>query len=116
MHEAGLDIGANQNAEPDQVDAEPVRNRSKQRNDNECNLEKIQKERDYKNENIDEDQESDLTARQRGQQILDPDLASHTLEYKAERARTDKDEDHHGGDAHRRRHALIKELPGEGAV
>ena len=42
--------------------------RRQQRNDDEGDLEEIEKERDHENEDVDEDQEADLAAGQRGQQ------------------------------------------------
>ena len=55
-------------------------------------------------------------AGQRGQQVLDPVLAADALEHQAEHARADQDEDHHGGDPHGGRHALIEQRPGQRAV
>ena len=59
MHEARLDVGADQNAEPDQIDAELVGDRRQQRNDDEGDLEEIEEERDHEDEDVDEDQEAD---------------------------------------------------------
>src|SRR5262249_58613250 len=64
MHEARLDVGADQHPEPDEVDAEPVGSRGKQRDDDEGDLEEIEKERDHEDESIDEDEKTDLATRQ----------------------------------------------------
>ena len=66
MHEARLHVGADQHAEPDEVDAELGRDRRQQRNDDEGDLEEIEEERDHEDEEVDEDQEADLPAGQRG--------------------------------------------------
>ncbi len=116
MHETGLDVGADQHAEPDEVDAELVGGGRQQRNDDEGDLEKIEKERNHEHEDIHEDQEADRSPRQRRQHGLDPHLAAHALEHKAEGAGADQDIDHHGGDPHGGRHALIDERAGEGAI
>ena len=50
MHEARLDVGADQHAEPDQVDAELVGDRRQQRDDDEGDLEEIEEERDHEDE------------------------------------------------------------------
>ena len=116
MHEARLDVGADQYAEPDEVDAELLRDRRKQRNDDESDLEEVEEERYYKDEDIHEDQEAKLPAGQRREQVLNPLLAADPLEHQAEHARADQDEDDHGREAHGGRHTLIQELPVEGAV
>ena len=54
MHEAGLQIGADHHAEPDQVDAERVGGRRQQRNDDEGDLEKVEEEGDDEDEEVDE--------------------------------------------------------------
>ena len=116
MHEARLNIGAYQHAEPDEIDAELVGDGRQQRDDDEGDLEEIEEEGDHEDEGIDEDQEADLSARQRRQQILDPYLSADALKHEAEGARADQDVDHHGGDAHGGRHPLIEQRPRERAV
>ena len=59
VHEARLHVGADQHAEPDQVDAELLRDRREQRDDDEGDLEEIEEERDDEDEDVDEDQEAD---------------------------------------------------------
>ena len=100
VHEAGLDVGADQHAEPDEIDAELVRHRREQRNDDEGDLEEVEEERHHEDERIGEDEEAELSAGQRGEQVLDPHLAADALEHEAEHARADQDEDHHGREAH----------------
>src|SRR6185295_19479651 len=111
VHEARLNIGANEHAEPNQIDAELVGRRRQQGDDDEGDLEEIQEEGDHEDEGVDEHQEAHLTARQRGQQLLDPLLAADALEHQAEHPRPDQDVDHHGGDAHGAGHAFVEKLP-----
>jgi hypothetical protein len=65
MHEGCLHVDAENDAEPDQVDAELLCRRSEQRNDDEGELEEIQEEGKYEDEGVDEDQEA-LWPRQLG--------------------------------------------------
>src|SRR3984893_6416347 len=97
VHEARLNVGADEHAEPDQVDAEPISRRRQQGNDDERDLEEVEKERDHEDEGIDENEEADLPAGERRQQLLDPHLAPDSLEHQAEGTRTDQDIDDHGG-------------------
>src|SRR5712671_6600777 len=116
MHEARLDIGADQHAEPDQVDPELGRDRRQQRDNDESNFEKIEEECDHENEGVDKQEEADLAPRQVAEEVLDPDFAADALEDQAEHARADQDEDHHGGYAHGGAHALIDKGPRQRAV
>src|SRR5262249_6856395 len=100
VHEARLNVRADQHAEPDEIDAELVGNRRQKRNDDERDLEEIEEECDHEHESIDEDQKPDLSPRQRRQHILDPYLSADALEDETEGARADQNVDHHGGDAH----------------
>src|SRR3954465_3207757 len=79
MHEARLDVGANQHPEPDEVDTELVGRRRQHWDDDEGDLEEVEEERDHEDESVDEDQESDLAARQRRQHGLDPHLAADAM-------------------------------------
>ena len=45
---------------------------------------------------VDENQEADLSAGQRSQEMLDPDVAVHAIEGQREHAGADQDEDHEG--------------------
>ena len=65
MHERGLHVDAEHHAEPDQVDAELLRRRPEQRNDDEGELEEVEEEGEHEDEDVDEDQEADLAAGQR---------------------------------------------------
>src|SRR6516162_7594667 len=100
MHETGLDVGADQDAEPDQIDSKPIGGGRQQWNDDECDLEEIEEERDHEDKRVDEYQEPDLSAGQRGEQVLDPDLAADALEHQAENTRADQDVNDHRGDPH----------------
>ena len=66
MHEAGLHIHANHHAEPDKIDPEFGGDRREKRNDDERDLKEIEKERQEENKNINDNQETQLTARQPG--------------------------------------------------
>ena len=50
--------------------------RAEQRDDDEGEFEEVEEEGEDEDEGVDEDQEADLPARQRGQQVLDPDVAA----------------------------------------
>ena len=98
MHERGLDVDAEQQAEPDHVDVERVRRRQQQRHHDEADLEEVEEEREEEDEDHHEDQEPGAPARQRAQHVLDPAAAVHALEDQAEHRGADQDEDHHRGD------------------
>ncbi len=51
----------------------------------------------------------ELPARQRGQQVLDPDVTVHAVERQAENARADQDEHDEGGKLGRRVHRLLQQ-------
>src|SRR6266704_2839946 len=76
MHERGLHVHTEQHAEPDQIDAELVRDRSEQRHDDERQLEEIEEEREQEGQHVHDDEESDLPAREAGEQVLDPKIAA----------------------------------------
>ncbi len=59
---------------------------------------KSRKKASTKTKSVDEDQEADLAAGQRGQQVLDPEVAVDAVEGQREDARADQDEDHEGGE------------------
>ena len=92
MHEARLHVDAEQDAEPDQVDAELVRRGRQQRHDDEGELEEIEEEGEEEDEQVDDDQEADLAAGQRDQKVLDPEMAVDAVEGQREDARADQDE------------------------
>ena len=64
-----------QHAEPDQIDAELVRDRREQRHDDERQLEEVEEEGEHEHQDVDHDQEADLAAGQAGEQVLDPQIA-----------------------------------------
>ena len=69
-----------QHAEPDQVDAELVRDRREQRHDDERQLEEVEEEGEHEDQQVDHDQEAELPAGQAGEQVLDPQVAVHAAE------------------------------------
>ncbi len=79
MHERGLHVDGEDDAEPDQIDAELLRSRPEQGNDDEGQLEEVEEERQHEYQRVHEQQEADLTARQRREQMLDPDVPAHTV-------------------------------------
>src|SRR6266404_4561778 len=79
-------------------------------------ISKKSRKNDHEDEYVDEHQEADLPSRKGGQHLLDPHLAADALKYEAERARADQDVNHHRGDAHGGRHALIDQRPCQRAV
>ncbi len=106
MHEARLHVGAEQHAEPDQVDAELLRSRCQQRDHDERDLEEVEEERQHEHEDVHDREEADLAARQVREQAFDPFLAARALEHEAKGSRAEQDEHDERGDAHRRRHAF----------
>jgi hypothetical protein len=78
VHEGGLHVDRHQHAEPDQVDAQLVRHRAEQRNDDEGQLEEVEEEREEEDQQVDHDQEAELAAGQAGQQVFDPEVEPST--------------------------------------
>src|SRR5439155_4063892 len=111
MHERGLHVDAEQNAEPDEIDAELLRHRPEQRHDDEGELEEIKKEGEHEAQEIGDDEEAELTARQAEQEMLDPEIAVDAAENKTEDRRADEDEDDEGRQLRRRVHRLAQQLP-----
>src|ERR1700758_3605571 len=97
MHERGLHVHAENDAEPDQVDAEMLGGGAEQGNDDEGQLEEVEEEGQHEDEGVDEDEESDLPAGQRHQQMLDPDVPTHAVEGERKDAGADQDEHDEGG-------------------
>src|SRR5690349_18399605 len=96
MHERGLHIDAEDDAEPDQVDAQVFGGRAQQRDDNEGKFEEVEEERQHEDEGVDEQQEADLSARQRNEQMLDPQMPANPVKSEREHARADQNEHHEG--------------------
>ena len=113
MHERGLHVDAENDAEPDQIDAEMFGGGSQQRNDDEGELEEVEEERQHEDEKIDEHQEANLPAGQRCQHILDPDMPADAVEGEREHSRTDQDEDHEGRQFGGRFDGLAHQVPGQ---
>ncbi len=74
---------------------------------------KSRKKASTKTKHVDEDQEADLAAGQRGQQVLDPDVAVDAVEGQREHARADQDEDHEGRQLGRRFGRLPQQVPAQ---
>src|SRR5262245_46870502 len=96
MHKTGLHIYAKHDAKPDQVDADLFCRWSNQRDDDECDLEEIEEEGEQKNQYVHEYEETNLPARQRGEQMLDPNVTVHAIKGQRKNARADQNEDHEG--------------------
>src|SRR5260370_14347138 len=96
MHERGLHADAEDHAEPEQVDAEVVRGRCEQRDDDEGKLEEIEEEGEHEHEGVDEYEKPDLTDGQGGQEMFDPDVAVDAIKGQRENPRSDQNEDHEG--------------------
>ena len=64
MHEARLNVRADEDAEPDEIDAEFFGGGRQHRNNDEGYFEKIEEKRDQENEGVGKDQETDRTSRQ----------------------------------------------------
>src|SRR4029434_7097569 len=99
MHKTGLDIGADENAEPDQVNAKFISRGRQHRDNDEGDFKEIQEEGDNEYEDVDENREANASAGQGRQHVFNPDLATDALKHEAEYACTDQDVDHHCGDA-----------------
>src|SRR6476660_9174511 len=97
MHERSLHVDADQHAEPDQVDAHLLRHRREQWNNDEGDLEVVEKEGKEKYEHVDEDKKADDAPRQVEKHALDPQIAVDSAEREAENGRHDQNEHHHRG-------------------
>ena len=64
--------------------------------DDEGQLEEVEEEGQQEHQDVDDDEEADLAAGQRGQQVLDPEVAVDAVERQREDARADQDEDDEG--------------------
>src|SRR5450631_3371960 len=116
MHERSLHVDAEDNAEPDQVDAKMRGGWSQQRNDNEGEFEEVEEESQHKHEGVDENQEAELSARQRRQQILDPDMAAHAVEGERKHTGAEQNEDHKSRQFGRGFDRLAHQVPGQAAL
>ena len=75
-------------AEPDQVDAELLGDRRQQRHEDEGDLEEVEEAAEDEHDDRDDDQEAVFAAGKRQEQFLDPDIAVQSVEGEAEDART----------------------------
>src|SRR6202040_3132350 len=98
-------------AEPYQVDSQLVRNRTDQGNHNERKLEKVEKKCQHENEDVDDDQEAELTAGQMKQEVLDPHVSVDAVEREAEHPRAEENEHDECRQFCSRIHRLPEKLP-----
>src|SRR5262245_65870760 len=96
MHERSLHVHAEHDAEPDEIDAEPLGRRAEQWDYDEGDLEEIKKKRKEENKDIDEDKKPDHAAGQRDQQLFYPFVTIDPVEGERKHARTDQDEHNEG--------------------
>src|SRR5215510_14095439 len=89
--------------------------RAEQRDDDEGEFEKVEKEREDKYEGIDKKQEADLSARQRHQQMLHPDMPADAVESERENAGADQDEHHESRQLCCGFNRLADQVPGQAA-
>ena len=116
MHERCLHIHSKQHTKPNQVDAQLVCDGAQQGHHNESQFEKVEKEGQYKDQNIDNDQEAELTARQVAQQVLHPYVSIHPLEHQAKAGRANQNEHHKAGQFGGGGHGLAQQQPAEAAA
>ncbi len=110
VHERGLHIHRQQHAEPNQVDAQLLRHRPEQRNDDERQLEKVEEKGQYEHQNVHDDEEAQHTAWQAGEQMLHPDAAIESLEHQVEHRGADENEQHEGGELGRGVERLLEQI------
>jgi hypothetical protein len=84
--------------------------RTQQWDDDERQLEEVQKERQHEHQDVDDDQEAELSAGKARQQVLDPLVTVYAVEAEAEDACADQDEDHERSQLRGRVHRLPHEL------
>src|SRR6266481_6254490 len=77
-----------------------LRGRRDHRQDDECDLEKIEKERQKEDEKVNKNQESPGPARQRRQHVFQPSVAVDAEKNDGGAGGSDQDENHHGGYPH----------------
>ena len=116
VHERGLHIHGQQHTKPNQIDTQLISDWAQQGHDDESQLEKVEEESQYKDQNIDNDQEAELTARQIAQQVLHPYVSIHPLEHQAKAGRTNQDEHHKAGQLGGGSHGLAQQQPAEAAT
>ena len=97
MHEAGLQVNAQEHPEPDQVNAHLVGDWREHRHDDEGDLKKVEKERQKKHEHIHHNQKTDLPTWQTGQHMLYPLSPVYPLKHLTEHTRADQNKHHHRG-------------------
>src|SRR5574340_457282 len=97
VHEGGLHVDREHDAEPDRIDAEPGGDGCQKRHRDEGDLEEIEEERQHEHHQVDDDEEAEHAAGQLVEQVLDPDVPIQAPEHQGENGRADEDEDDEGG-------------------
>ena len=98
------------------VDAEMLGGGTEQRDDDEGELEEVEEEGEHEHEGVDENQEAELSAGQRRQHVLHPDMPAHAVERERKHARADQYENHEGRQLGRRFDGLADQVPGQPAL
>ncbi len=88
---------------PNQIKSMPsfLGDGGQQRNDDEGDLEEVDKEGDNEDEHVDRDEETPFTAGQIKEQVFHPLVTFNTIEGEGEDATSDEDEEHKAGEARR---------------
>jgi hypothetical protein len=110
MHERRLHVHTQDDAEPDQVDADALGCRREQRHDDKGDLEEIEEEGEEKHHQIDEDEKARDAARQRYEQFLDPTVPVDAIESKRKGARAEQNKYDEGRKLGRRLCCLPHEI------
>ena len=107
--EGGLEVHRQQHAKPDQVDTQFVRHRRQQGHQDEGDLEEVDEKAQKEDDKVDEDQETELAARQLVEQMLHPELTVDGSKGEAEDGRADEDEQDKSGQARRRLQGMLEQ-------
>src|SRR5205814_9571276 len=113
VHERGLHVHAQHHAEPNEIDAEPLRRWSEQRDHDEGDFEEVEEKCEKKNKYIDEDEKTDRTTGQPEQELLDPSVSIDAVEGQREDARADQDEHDEGRQLGCDLRRLARQVPGQ---
>jgi hypothetical protein len=86
-----LHVHANDDAEPDEINAQFCATGAR-RDDDEGNLKEIDETAEHKHQRIDGNEKSPNATRKARHQLLHPDMAVHAVKVERENSRADKDE------------------------
>src|SRR5262249_54077557 len=111
MHERGLHVHAEHDAEPDEIDTQMVRRRSDERDDNKREFEEVEKEGEQEHKHVHEDKKAQLTSRKGGEKVLDPNVAIDAEERQREHASADQNEYDERGELRGRFNCLSQKVP-----